>query len=72
MTIDGKAGELFPAYYAFRGVLVPAGRHTVEYTYFPLSLRIGLAVSTAALLAGAYVACRSLRTRRSRARGAVG
>jgi len=72
VTIDGKAGELFPAYYAFRGVLVPAGRHTVEYTYFPLSLRIGLAVSTAALLAGAYVACRSLRTRRSRARGAVG
>lgn len=61
VTIDGKAGEIFPAYYAFRGVLVPAGRHTVEFTYFPLSFRLGLAISTAALLLGAFLAIRELR-----------
>jgi hypothetical protein len=61
VTIDGKAGEIFPAYYAFRGVLIPAGRHTVEFTYFPLSFRLGLVISTAALLLGAYSALRDLR-----------
>ncbi len=63
VTIDGKAGEIFPAYYAFRGVLIPAGRHTVEFTYFPLSFRLGLVISTAALLLGAYSALRDLRAR---------
>ena len=63
VTINGKAGEIFPAYYAFRGVLVPPGRHTVEFTYFPLSFRLGLAISTAALLLGAHLALRDLRAR---------
>ncbi|MBN2310106.1 MAG: YfhO family protein [Candidatus Hydrogenedentes bacterium] len=50
--IDGEPAEVFPAYYAFRGVVVPAGQHTVEFSYFPWSLRIGLAISTLALIAG--------------------
>ncbi|HOD48388.1 MAG TPA: YfhO family protein [Candidatus Hydrogenedentes bacterium] len=68
--IDGEPAEIFPAYYAFRGLLVPSGRHTVEYSYFPLSLRIGLLTSTGALLAGAYSAFRVIQGTRRRNRGA--
>jgi uncharacterized membrane protein YfhO len=62
--IDGETTEIFPAYYAFRGVLVPAGKHTVEYIYFPLSLKIGLLISAAALFAGAYSALRIIQKRK--------
>ncbi len=59
--IDGARATIFPAYYAFRGILVPAGHHTVVYSYFPLSLSIGLLISTGALLASAYSAFRMLQ-----------
>lgn len=52
VTIDGRPAEIFPAYYAFRGVLVPQGAHSVEFTYAPLSFRLGMAVSVLSLLAG--------------------
>lgn len=48
--IDGERAEVFPVYYAFRGVIVPEGPHTVTYRYEPASFRIGLAVSTITLL----------------------
>lgn len=50
--VDGRRAEIFPAYYAFRGVLLPVGTHTVEFRYEPLSFRIGLALSVTALLLG--------------------
>lgn len=53
--IDGRRTEVFPAYYAFRGILLPAGAHTVEFRYTPLSFRIGLALSVLTLLAGLAV-----------------
>ncbi|MBN2308017.1 MAG: YfhO family protein [Candidatus Hydrogenedentes bacterium] len=51
-TIDGQPAEIFPTYYLFRGILVPKGTHEVQYTYFPWSFRIGLAISTLTLLTG--------------------
>jgi hypothetical protein len=50
--IDGMPADVFPADYAFRGVLVPAGNHTVEFRYEPVSLRMGLTLSTLVLLQG--------------------
>lgn len=49
--IDGVPAALFPVYYAFRGLLLPAGEHTVEYRYAPLSFYGGLAISVGALSA---------------------
>lgn len=49
-TVNGVEAEIFPAHYAFRGVLVPAGESTVTFTYFPRSFQIGLAISCLTLL----------------------
>ncbi|MFO7973427.1 MAG: YfhO family protein [Candidatus Hydrogenedentota bacterium] len=65
--IDGASAEIFPAYYAFRGVLIPAGQHTIEFSYFPLSLKIGLLISVAVLLGSAYSAFRILQKRKRKA-----
>lgn len=54
--LDGRPVEIFPVFYMFRGIIVPPGEHTVTYRYEPLPLRIGLAMSTFAMLASA-VAC---------------
>lgn len=43
--VDGKRSEIFPAYDAFRGVLIPQGKHTVEFVYKPVSLTVGLLLS---------------------------
>ncbi|MCP4645418.1 MAG: hypothetical protein GY851_33550 [bacterium] len=48
--------NIWPAYHAFRGILVPAGHHRVEFRYDPLSFRIGLWTSTAALCLSAAFA----------------
>ncbi len=50
VRIDGNPAELFPAYYAFRGVVVPEGNHTVEFEYRPWSFRLGMAVSVCTML----------------------
>ena len=49
VQIDGQGGELFPVYHNFRGTVVPAGDHTVEYRYSPVSFSVGYGVSVAAL-----------------------
>ena len=69
VTIDGRPGQIFPAYHVFRGVLIPAGRYTVEFVYLPLSLSIGLLISTATLLAGCYAGFRVLQDLRRERRG---
>jgi hypothetical protein len=60
-TIDGRPNEIFSAYYAFRGVRIPAGRHRVEFFYMPLSLKAGLGISCATLLAMLLLSIRMLR-----------
>jgi hypothetical protein len=51
LTIDGKPAPIFRANRMMRGAAVPAGEHTLVYTYEPDSVRIGAIVS----LAGAIV-----------------
>ena len=67
-TIDGEPAEIFPAYYAFRAVVVPAGRHTVQFHYFPFSLKLGLAVSIAALVGSLCLAAYVGKGRRAQLR----
>lgn len=55
-SVDGQSAEVFPAYHAFRAVLVPEGEHVVVFTYEPLSFRLGLWVSIITLASSAGVA----------------
>ena len=62
-TVDGKPSVIQRANFAFRAVAVPAGSHTVDFQYAPLSFTVGQAVSGVALagiLAG-LVLCRRRR-----------
>jgi hypothetical protein len=47
--VDGRKTAVIRAYYALRAVAVPGGRHVVRFSYEPASLRIGVAMSAAAL-----------------------
>jgi hypothetical protein len=49
--VDGKSTPVERVDYVIRGVKVPAGTHTVEFTYEPTSWRVGWIVSLLALLA---------------------
>ena len=48
--VNGVSAKVFPVYHVFRGVIVPAGKGTVEFVYDPLSLRLGMTISAATLL----------------------
>jgi hypothetical protein len=48
--VDGRKAGLVRAYHALRAVPVPGGRHVVRFVYEPASVRIGAAVSAAALI----------------------
>jgi hypothetical protein len=50
-TVDGQPTPIWPANLALRAVAVEAGRHEVIFEYRPASFRLGLAISSAALLA---------------------
>ncbi len=54
--VDGAETPIFPAYYAFRGVIIPSGRHVIEFVYEPRAFRYGLGISVAAMLGGAAAA----------------
>ena len=56
-TVDGQPVTIYRADYALRAVPVPAGRHTVRFTYVPWSVRVGTAVSmiTGVVFAAALV-----------------
>lgn len=47
--VDSLPVEIFPAYHAFRAVLIPAGTHQVVFEYRPLSFRLGMAISIVTL-----------------------
>jgi uncharacterized membrane protein YfhO len=49
--VDGKPASIHQVDYLLRGVVVPAGRHTVELEYKPVSWRVGWITSALAFLA---------------------
>ena len=48
--VDGKAVDPIRANYVYRGVRVPAGRHTIEWRYRPASFTRGVVLSGVSLL----------------------
>jgi hypothetical protein len=50
LTIDGRPSPIWRANRMMRGAAVPAGEHTLIYTYEPLSFRIGAFGSTVGLI----------------------
>ena len=70
--VDGAEVAILPTDHVLRGIPIPAGEHTVELRYDPLSLRLGLWVSgvaTAAMLIAFAVAGGSWLRRRIRQPG---
>jgi hypothetical protein len=49
--VDGKEASMLRANLLFRAIRLSEGQHRVEFSYEPVSLRIGVAVSLATLLA---------------------
>jgi len=49
-SIDGRDAWLYRADYAIRGVMVPAGEHTVRFEYRPRSFYLGAAISLISIL----------------------
>jgi hypothetical protein len=50
-SIDGQAADLLNVNYAFLGMVVPDGTHTIELEYRPFSVYFGAAISLLALIA---------------------
>lgn len=46
-TIDGEEAEIERADYTLRALRIPAGKHTIEFSFEPASYRIGNGISTA-------------------------
>lgn len=55
-TVDGEPVEVFPVNHAFRGILMPEGKHMVKFRYAPVSFVVGLTISSCALLVFSGVA----------------
>jgi len=45
-TIDGKEAEILQTNFILRGLVVPAGQHTIAFTYAPQSVATGRTLST--------------------------
>ena len=50
VSVNGKLASILQADYLFRGVIVPAGRTTVDFDYAPASFRLGVSISAASLV----------------------
>lgn len=50
VVVDGVKSDLLQVNYAFRGVYLSEGTHTVEYYYFPESLKIGIGLACFAIV----------------------
>ncbi|MDQ3907426.1 MAG: YfhO family protein, partial [Acidobacteriota bacterium] len=63
-SVDGQGARVYQTDYALRGIFVAAGEHAVEFSYEPVSLRVGVLVS--ALSVGAVALVSLLLARRGR------
>lgn len=50
-TVDGNDADIYAANLAFRGIFVPAGEHTIEFSYEPGTFKSGVAISILSVLA---------------------
>ena len=50
--VDGQPPMIYDAYTTLRGVVLGAGRHTIEMRYRPVSVMAGAAATLLAMLAG--------------------
>ncbi|MBA3860000.1 MAG: hypothetical protein C0507_24075 [Cyanobacteria bacterium PR.3.49] len=57
--VDGKEVPIFHADYLFRGVQIPAGKHTVEFSYSSKPFNIALVLFSLGLIASAVLLVRS-------------
>lgn len=57
--VDGKEVPIFHADYMFRGVQIPEGKHSVEFTYSSRPFNIALVLFTLGLLTSAVLLVRS-------------
>ncbi|HEY9778090.1 MAG TPA: YfhO family protein [Planktothrix sp.] len=60
-SVDGSPVKTYRANGYFRGIVLPAGEHTVQFKYDPISFKIGLALAAAMsllLIAAALTAAR--------------
>jgi len=48
--VDGKESKLYPTNFVMRSVLIPAGTHSVEFRYDPLSFKLGVSISLVTLM----------------------
>jgi hypothetical protein len=60
-TVDQQETPIYEAYTLVRGVVVPAGKHTINFVYRPRSVLAGAALTLAATLAALALAWRSRR-----------
>ena len=65
-TLDGQQVTVYAANVAFRGVLVPAGPHTVVFEYRPASVTLGLGLSALSLVVALGLGGFALQRRRER------
>src|SRR5204862_152890 len=68
-ALCGAAGRMFRVSRVMAGAAVPAGEHTLVYTYEPASFRIGAMVSTAGLIVLVALAWSARRGPRASATG---
>jgi uncharacterized membrane protein YfhO len=64
-TVDGEPVDVERVDFLLRGVVVPEGRHTVEFRYRPASFTVGWVVSLLALVAIAAIALTGWHKRRA-------
>jgi len=48
--VDGKETKIYRTNYVMRGVVLPEGRHKVEFSYDPISFKIGALISLASII----------------------
>jgi hypothetical protein len=63
-TVDGRPASIERVDYLLRGVLVPAGKHRVEFRYQPATFRAGWIISLLGLVAVLVAAVVGVRRRR--------
>jgi len=68
VTVDGRPAPMLAVDQAFRGVVVPAGRHTVVFTYVDRRLQLGLGLAGGTILGLAVAGLVPAARRRRRGR----